>query len=265
MKKMQINNPNGSIAYWKSDVFVLSRDTLFFLHGLTADHTMFEQQFLFFENDYNIIAWDAPAHGESRPYVSFTYGEAANAIKTILTECGISQVILIGQSMGGFISQAFIRRYPEMVKAFVSIDSSPYGNYYSKSDMWWLHQIEWMAKLFPEKLLKSSIVKQNTITKWGRENMATMIAKYDKTELCHLMGIGYAGFLEDNQELSIPCPTLLIVGEKDTTGKVKAYNREWSKRTGFRLVWIADSAHNSNVDNPVTVNKQIAAFLNTLR
>ncbi|MCY7184905.1 alpha/beta fold hydrolase [Streptococcus gallolyticus] len=95
--------------------------------------------------------------------------------------------------------------------------------------------------------------------------MATMIAKYDKTELCHLMGIGYAGFLEDNQELSIPCPTLLIVGEKDTTGKVKAYNREWSKRTGFRLVWIADSAHNSNVDNPVTVNKQIAAFLNTLR
>jgi len=43
MKKMQINNPNGSIAYWKSDVFVLSRDTLFFLHGLTADHTMFEQ------------------------------------------------------------------------------------------------------------------------------------------------------------------------------------------------------------------------------
>lgn len=81
MKKMQINNPNGSIVYWKSDVFVLSRDTLFFLHGLTADHTMFEQQFLFFENDYNIIAWDAPAHGESRPYVSFTYGEAANAIK----------------------------------------------------------------------------------------------------------------------------------------------------------------------------------------
>lgn len=64
MQERQIKNPNGSIVYWKSDIFDVSRTTLFFLHGLTADHTMFEQQFPTFQDDYNIIAWDAPVHGK---------------------------------------------------------------------------------------------------------------------------------------------------------------------------------------------------------
>ncbi len=91
--------------------------------------------------------------------------------------------------MGGFIAQAFICRYPQMVKAFVAIDSAPYGDYYSKSDMWWLRQIEWMSKLFPKKLLKSSMAKQNALTQNGRKNMVAMIEPYSKTKLCQLMGI----------------------------------------------------------------------------
>ena len=264
MQKKIIDDSIGNIVYWKSDIFDLSRDTLFFLHGLTANHTMFEQQFPAFEENYNIIAWDAPAHGESRPYPEFTYENAANGVKKILDECGVSAVVLIGQSMGGFIAQSFICRYPEMAKAFVSIDSTPYGDYYSKSDKWWLQQIEWMSNLFPEKLLKSSMAKQNALTEIGRSNMASMIEGYRKAELCQLMGIGYAGFLDDNRVCELPCPVLLIVGEKDNTGKVRAYNKEWAKRTGYPLVWISNAAHNSNVDNPSVVNETINGFIENL-
>ncbi|BDF69948.1 hydrolase [Oscillospiraceae bacterium] len=264
MQRKQVNNPNGNIAYWISDKFDDERETLFFLHGLTANHTMFEQQFPFFEKKYNLIAWDAPAHGESRPYANFSYENAAKEIKYILDECGSSKVILIGQSMGGYIAQAFICRYPHLVKAFVAIDSTPYGDYYSKSDIWWLRQIEWMSKLFSVKLLKSSMTKQNATTKMGQANMSAMIDGYSKAELCHLMEIGYDAFFDDNRELNIPCPVLLIVGEKDKTGKVKSYNREWAKRTGFPLVWIPNAAHNSNVDNPYAVNDNIQIFLKDL-
>ncbi|WP_169333813.1 hypothetical protein [Streptococcus orisratti] len=129
----------------------------------------------------------------------------------------------------------------------MAIDSTPYGDYYSTSDKWWLRQIEWMAKLFPEKLLKSSIAKQTALTDAGRKNMAAMIADYGKSELCHLMGLNYTAFLDDNRECDILCPVLLIVGKKDKTGKVKVYNKEWAKCTGYPLVWIAGAAHNSNV------------------
>ena len=183
MQKRHITTPFGQIVYWISVNFAASRDTLFFLHGMTADHTMFSQQFPAFCADHNIIAWDAPAHGESRPYSEFTYENAANGIKQILDESGVKAVVLIGQSMGGFISQAFLCRYPERVKGFVAIDSTPYGDYYAKSDLWWLRQIEWMAKLFPVKLLKAAMAKQNAVTEIGRKNMAAMLDGSDKAEL----------------------------------------------------------------------------------
>ena len=91
--------------------------------------------------------------------------------------------------------------------------------------------------------------------------MISMLSGYTKKELCHLMGIGFAGFLEDNRVMDIPCPVLLIMGEKDTTGKVKTYNKEWTKRTGYPLVWIKDAAHNANVDQPEEVNRCITEFL----
>ncbi len=263
MKQSFVKCEKGNVYYWHTDI-VSAKKTLFLLHGLTANHTMFARQVDHFKDDYNVIVWDAPAHGKSRPYSDFSYRNAAAIMLEILNELQISEVVLIGQSMGGYMAQSFMAKYPEMVRGFVSIDSTPFGNYYSKSDIWWLKQIEWMSKLFSEKVLKVSMAKQNAFTKAGQQNMLEMVSDYNKMELCHLMGIGYAGFLDDNRELEIACSSLILVGERDNTGKVKQYNKEWSKRTGIRLVWIPNAAHNSNVDNPEFVNNCIQEFLENL-
>lgn len=257
MQQAILECKKGAVYYWYTDIDFAKR-TVFLLHGLTANHTMFDKQIEFLSGKYNVIVWDAPAHGKSRPYSNFSYEDAVDVMLQILNK------LQIRQSMGGYIAQSFISRYPEMVIGFVSIDSTPFGNYYSKSDIWWLKQIEWMCKPFSEKMLKVSMAKQNAVTKAGRDNMLEMVSYYKKAELCHLMGIGYAGFLEDNKELQIPCPLLLLVGEKDNTGKVKQYNKEWSKRTGTKITWIPDAAHNSNVDNPNFVNCCIGEFLANL-
>ena len=91
--------------------------------------------------------------------------------------------------------------------------------------------------------------------------MLQMLSPYNKRELCHLMGLGYAGFLDDNCELKIPCPVLLILGEKDRTGKVAQYNKSWAKQTGYPLRVIKGAAHNVNVDRPDEVNACIRRFL----
>ena len=168
----------GKVVYWMAEELVPSRGTIFFLHGLTADHTMFEKQISLFKRFYNILTWDAPAHGRSRPYEGFTYGKAAECLNNILDRHGIESVILVGQSMGGFISQSLISRYPERVRAFISIDSTPYGDYYSKSDKWWLRQVEWMAGLFPDRLLRSAMASQTALTGEGRENMRQMLSGF---------------------------------------------------------------------------------------
>ena len=168
-----LHSESGNVHYWISNTIRKESLSLFFLHGLTASHDLFVNQIGYFEKDYNVIVWDAPAHGMSRPYCGFSYEKAANDVIKILKENKIDSAVLIGQSMGGYIAQSVIKRFPEYVKAFVSIDSTPFGEkYYSKTDRWILKHFEGMAKLYPDKLLRKAIAKQNTNSKHAYENMS---------------------------------------------------------------------------------------------
>lgn len=261
MKEKFIATENGNVFYWCSDSWSDSKRTIFFLHGLTANHTIFLHQYDYFESDYNIIMWDAPAHGKSRPFANFNFDTTSNAVKEILKTENVSSAIFVGQSLGGLITQGVIKRFPELVLAFVAIDSCPYGkNFYSKSDIFWLKKVEGFASWYSLKMLKTAMAKQVSVTKETYDNMVSMLKPYDKKELCRLMGIGYAGFLDDNCELKINCPTLLIVGSRDKTGKVKSYCKQWTKETGFPLVTIENAAHNSNVDQAQKVNEVMEKF-----
>ena len=182
-----------------------------------------------------------------------------------MEENGVSEVILVGQSLGGYFSQSFIKSYPAMAKGFVGIDTTPYGErYYSKLDRWWLRQIEWMAYLYPHKMMKRALAKQVSTTKYAYDNMCLILEQYTKEEICHLMGIGYASFLDDNTDIDISCPVLLLLGECDKTGKVQMYNRTWAEEKGYSLLIIKDAAHNANVDNPMEVNSAIDGFIISL-
>ena len=262
MEEQILHTHKGNVFYWRSETWDTGKDTIFFLHGLTADHSMFEGQIPAFAADYNLLTWDTPAHGKSRPFAAFDFGDTSGYIKSILDKHSVDQVVFAGQSLGGFLAQSFIKRYPERVKCFVSIDSTPYGSgYYSGFDIWILKQVEWMAHLYPLKWMKKAMAGQVSETRQAYNNMMQMLSPYGKNELCHLMGLGYAGFLDDNCELKIPCPVLLILGEKDRTGKVAQYNKAWAKRTGYPLKIIKGAAHNVNVDKPGEVNACISIFL----
>ena len=265
MRERTLQTEKGNVYYWESEGWNAGADTVFFLHGLTADHSMFDGQAAFFEKEYNVLTWDTPAHGRSRPFKAFDFGDTSEYIRAILHGHAADRAVLVGQSLGGYLAQSFIKRYPDRVKGFVSMDSSPYGSgYYSRADIWLVRQVEWMAHLYPLAWMKKAMARQVSATRKAYDNMTEILAPYGKDELCHLMGLGYAGFLEDNCDLDIPCPVLLILGEKDKTGKVAQYNKAWTKRTGYPLKIIAGAAHNVNVDRPEDVNACILDFLRTL-
>jgi len=261
MTQKQFKTENGNITYWVKDS-CNKEYALVFLHGLTADHTLFEKQISHFIERFKVVCWDTPAHGKSRPYINFSYHNVAEHLKDILEKEQISRAVFIGQSMGGFITQAFLKRYPEVVIGFIGIDTTPFGlSYYSASDKWWLRQIEWMSHCYPHKALVKGIAKSCTYTRYAYENMFAALSQYTKKELCHLMGIGYAGFLEENCDLDIKCPVLILVGEYDKTGKVRQYCNAWQKRTGYPLHIIEKAAHNANIDNYGQTNHEIEMFL----
>lgn len=265
MIQKQFVTENGNIVYWINNCSN-QECVLVFLHGLTADHTLFEKQIPYFGERFKVLCWDAPAHGKSRPYVNFSYHSAAKQLKDILEKEQIKKAVFIGQSMGGYVIQTFLKYYPEFAMGFIGIDTTPFGlSYYSNSDKWLLRQIEWMSHCYPHRALVKAIAKSCTCTQYAYENMHTALCQYTKQEVCYLMGIGYSGFLEENCDLDIKCPVLILVGEHDKTGKVKQYCSAWQEKTGYPLHVIKNAAHNSNIDNYEHVNTEIEKFINALR
>ena len=262
MSEKQIKLERGTVYYW---TFGIESDTtLVFLPGLTADHRLFEQQISFFQDKCRGIVWDCPCHGKSRPYRGFSYADISDDLHCILEKEGVSRIVLIGQSLGGMIAQYYIDRFPQNIVGFISIDSAPFGDYYSRSDIFWLSQLEWMCRMFPDKTLRNSMAKMCGATKTARDRMIQMLSCYSKRELCHLMYIGEAAFIPENKAVKLPEHTILLLGTKDRVGKVASYNKAWAEKTGYHLKMIQGAAHNSNDDKPEEVNQIILDFVMSL-
>ncbi|MBR3153382.1 MAG: alpha/beta hydrolase, partial [Lachnospiraceae bacterium] len=116
---------SGNIHYWTNDIKP-DRITLVMLPGLTADHHRFDKQVKAFQGRYNVLTWDAPGHGNSRPFaLEFTLMDKSRWLHDILEREQVQKPVLIGQSMGGYVSQCFMEQFPGEAAGFVSIDSAP--------------------------------------------------------------------------------------------------------------------------------------------
>ncbi len=258
----------GDICYWTTRIDKNAR-WLVFLPGLSADHTLFEKQIEDLSHTYNCFVWDAPCHGLSRPFEkAFDMFGMADYLHEMFAVEGIVQPVLIGQSLGGYIAQVYMERYPETVSGFISIDSCPMKRkYYSWWEVAMMKRTKWMYLSIPWKLLFWWGIVGTATTEYGREIMRKTWSVYDKLEFCELADFGYRILMEAVEaDLSydIRCPALLICGEKDMAGSAKGYNRRWNKQDGIPLVWLKGAGHNSNTDAPEEVNQLIRDFVSKL-
>lgn len=260
--------PCGKIHYWLSNAG--SRlPWLVFLPGLSADHTLFDKQMGYFSEKYNCFVWDAPAHGLSRPFaLKFTMNDLASWLHSIFKAEKIDAPVLVGQSMGGYISQVYIDQYPGSVSGFVSIDSCSLSRkYYSHWELALLKHTKGMYMGIPWKLLLEWGIRGTSTTEYGRKLMRQMWSVYEKEEYCSLAGHGLrmvAEAVEAKNAYPITCPVLLLCGEKDGAGSARRYNRQWSKQDGHKLVWLKGAGHNANTDAPDVVNQVIHEFITDL-
>ena len=265
MNGRSYSTDKGTIRYWVNDPVPGAR-TLVFLPGLTADHRLFDKQVEFFESRCRVLVWDAPGHAASRPFsLSFSLEDKACWLHGILQQEDITEPILVGQSMGGYLGQMFIQLFPGEAVGFVSIDSAPLRReYYTAAELWLLKRMTPVYKLYPHKALIRDGVKGCATTEYGRSLMEQIWSVYSHEEFSALSGHGYR-ILAQAVELGLPyeidCPALLICGEKDAAGSTRRYNRKWTEKAGIPLEWVEGAGHNSNTDRPDEVNALIAEFV----
>ena len=270
MTEKNYETPCGVIHY-----YINLRDadgpTLVFLPGLTADHRLFDKQIAYFESRMNLLTWDAPGHAASWPFaLTFSLSDKAAWLHDILIREGVKNPVLVGQSMGGYVAQAYAQQYPDHIRGFVSIDSAPLQRQYMTGiEIWLLKRMEPVYRVYPWKSLLKAGTNGVAVTEYGRSLMREMMMTYDgdQARYAQLAGHGYrmlAEAVEKDLPYAIPCPALLICGEKDHAGSGIRYNRAWHKKTGIPIAWIKDAGHNSNTDRPEEVNALIEDFVGRL-
>lgn len=271
MQEKLYATPCGEIHYWVNRGLGPAATTLVFLPGLTADHRLFDKQITCFEGKYNLLVWDAPGHGASWPFrLTFSLMDKARWLDEILCREALCQPVIVGQSMGGYVGQAYAELFPQKLKGFVAIDSAPLQRkYVTGIELWLLKRMEPVYRHYPWKSLLKTGSKGVATSAYGQALMHEMMMTYDgdQERYARLSGHGMrilAEAMEADLPYKIPCPALLICGEKDHAGSCIRYNKAWHKSTDIPLVWIPGAGHNANTDAPDEVNGLIGKFVEGL-
>lgn len=183
----------------------------------------------------------------------------------ILESEHIEKPVLVGQSMGGYVSQMFMELYPESAAGFISIDScSLKRKYVTAFDIWALRRTEPLYRIYPWKSLQKAGAKGCSETEYGRNLMYKMLNTWERDWYCKVAGHGFkllAESLASDRKFEISCPAILICGTKDRAGSAKRYNIKWAAGENLPIYWIRDAGHNSNTDKPDEVNRIIEEFI----
>lgn len=156
------------------------------IHGFSEDGGIWEQQTDLLKDKYRLLIPDLPGSGRSSLLTGEPSIEAlAEAIRLLLDKEKIGKCVLIGHSMGGYITLAFAEKYPERVSAFGLFHSTAYADSEEKR---------------ATRRKSIDFIRKNGAAAFVRQSTANLFAGSTQTarpELINEMIDRYSGFSPD--------------------------------------------------------------------
>jgi pimeloyl-ACP methyl ester carboxylesterase len=222
-------------------------------HGFGATSGMWRHNVAALSADRMVVAWDQRGHGESDAPADpdlYGHGICLGDMVAVLDAVGAERAVLVGMSLGGYLSLQFYLAHPERVAALVLVDTGP-GFRKDEARQQWNERamrqadaIERTGELGPSSSERTE-ARHNDIR--GVAHAARkVLAQVDGKVIDALPGIAV--------------PTLIVVGADDTNFIPSA---DYMERVipGARKVVIPDAGHAANLDQPEIFNAAVLDFL----
>ena len=235
-----------------------------FTHGAGLNSRAFDAQIAALKNNYCIIVWDMPGHGRSYKLdAPLNFAGQCDIIIGIMDKHYFQQAVLAGHSLGSWVSQHCAHKYPQRVKAIISIAGTPLNKPFGKLFIWFFKFYNEFARLIPEKSLYRTVARQKAFTPEAQNF-------YEKS----LTEIGFRqnylinkGMIAANGTIADPPtqPVLMIHGEHENPKQTAKINARWHADTpGSKYEVLQGAGHNGNQDNPEAFNEAVLSFLKSL-
>lgn len=225
-------------------------------HGYSATSYMWRDTLDALAGDYHAIAWDIRGHGQSdSPEDPALYSRDASLedMDALLDYAGATDAILMGHSLGGYLSLAYAVTRPQRVRALVLVGTGP-GYRKAEARDGWNKQAEGRARYFE----KNGVDGLETPAAHGGEHSDPaglaraargILAQDDALVMDHL------------KEITVP--TLVVVGADDSPFR-GASDYLASRLPDARLVVLEGAGHLTNLDAPAPFADALQTFLKEL-
>jgi pimeloyl-ACP methyl ester carboxylesterase len=231
---------------------------LLLTHGYSSTSAMWRGQIEALSKHHTLIVWDMRGHGQSDyPADPLAYSETLTVgdMAALLDQAGASRAIVGGLSLGGYMSLAFVRAYPQRVRALLIIDTGPGFKKDEARDAWNKRAYETGDRFEREGLegLKSASRERSSVVHRDASGLAHaargMLTQRD------------AGVIETLPHIKVPA--LVVVGSDDTPF-LAASDYMAAKIPGAQKVVIPAAGHAVNIDQPQAFIEAVLPFLDSL-
>jgi pimeloyl-ACP methyl ester carboxylesterase len=241
-----------------------------FIHAFPLNQTMWDKQLVALQTDCRVITMDLRGFGHSdAPQGPCLMDQMAADVRGVMSGLNIERAVLVGLSMGGYVSLAFYRDYPESVLALVLADTRATADTQEARERRLKSATKAEAEgsraiadeMIPLLLGSTSLKSRPGIV----ERVRAMI------EANSPIGIAGAqrGMAERRDSTymlpSMDLPVLIIAGSEDKLTPVAEAEDLRNNIPRARLRVIESAGHLSNIENPDEFNKALAEFFEQLR
>jgi pimeloyl-ACP methyl ester carboxylesterase len=203
-----------------------------------------------------VIAPDLPGHGQSEGHARGSVAEYREFVSGFVMTLGLERFVIGGHSLGGAIALDFALTHADLLDGMIVVGSG--GRLRVKPEI-----LETLARgEHPVGNLEYCYAfntPQNVLDKAAREMMDVPARVYladfracDRFDVLDRLG-------------GIRVPTLVICGKDDRMTPVKYSEYLSAHIPNAKLALVPDAGHMVMVEQPLAVNKHVAAFLNALQ
>jgi pimeloyl-ACP methyl ester carboxylesterase len=240
------------------------------VHGFTEDRRIWDPLLTGIDDKYKWILPDLPGSGQSAFNGSLNQlKDFAEAQYSIIENENIGEFVLIGHSMGGYISLAFAEKYPEKIRALGLFHSSSFPDSPEKKESR-EKNIRFIQKHDPALFVEQAIpglFSESFRAEHPKEirKLTDRYANFSRESLVLYLDCMKNRPATTGVLTSIPKPVLFIIGEEDKAVPVKdALEQCHLPRISYIHI-LTHTAHMGMIENTNLCNSFIDRFLSEIK
>jgi pimeloyl-ACP methyl ester carboxylesterase len=239
-----------------------------FLHAFPLNRTMWEPQIGALVAECRCIPIDFRGFGESAAAPPYSMDRYADDVAGVLDTLQIERAVVVGISMGGYVSFAMWRRHRDRIRALVLADTRAGADSVETAAR--RHELIEIA----ETQGSTAVANMQIVGLVGKTTRDKRPDIYDSIHrmMAQTAPEGIIGALEAMIErpdstptcATIDVPTLVVVGEEDVLTPPKEARALHRAIAGSRIEVLRQAGHLSNVERPAAFNTVVSEFLGSL-